>query len=210
LYHKAHFHHFVREWLAAQDTAEAALSVAEKGGFPLYASWAMVVKGCALTHLGHAEQGVAEIREGLASAAATGAEMWQAYNMAQLAEACAKAGQVDEGLQAITDALDVVQKKGERWWEAEIHRLRGALLLQQRPSDLAQPQICFARAIEIARHQCAKSLELRATNSLARLQKDTGRRDEARTMLAEVYGWFTEGFDMADLRDAKALLDELS
>jgi predicted ATPase len=194
----------------AQETAEAALSVAEKGGFPLYEFWARIVKGCALIHLGHDEQGVAELREGLASAATTGAELWRTYNTAQLAEACAKAGQVGEGLRAIADALDAVQQKGERWWEAEIHRLRGLLLLQQRPSDLAQPQTCFARAIEIARQQCAKSLELRATTSLARLQKDTGHRDEARTMLAEIYSWFTEGFDTADLKDAKALLEELS
>src|SRR5262249_12911855 len=140
LCHKAHFHHLARELHAAQETAEAAMSVAEKGGFLLYGFWARIVKGCALAHLGQAQQGVAEIREGLASAAATGAEMWDAYNMAQLAEACAKAGHIDQGLRAIAEALDVVQQNGERWWEAEIHRLRGELLLQQRPSDVAKAQ----------------------------------------------------------------------
>jgi predicted ATPase len=142
-------------------------------------------------------------------ASATGAELWRPYNLAQLADACGKAGRIDEGLEVIAEALDVVQEKGERWWGAEIHRLHGELLLKQNPSDLAAAQAWLGRAIELARQQGAKSLELRATVSLARLLRDTDRRDEARAMLAEIYGWFTEGFDTADLKDAKALLEEM-
>jgi predicted ATPase len=143
-------------------------------------------------------------------ASATGAEMWRTYNLAQLAEACGKSGRIDEGLEAIAEALDVVQEKGERWWEAEILRLRAELLLKRNPSGLAEAQTSFERAIETARKQGAKSSELRATMSLARLLAKQGRRDESRAMLAEIYGWFTEGFDTADLKDAKTLLDELS
>jgi len=142
-------------------------------------------------------------------ASATGAEMWRTYNLAQLAEACGKAGRVDEGLEVIAEALDVVQEKGERWWEAEILRLRGELLLKRNRSGPAQALTSYERAIEIARKQGAKSLELRATISLARLLAKQGSRDEARTMLAEIYNWFTEGFDTADLKDAKTLLAEL-
>ena len=136
--------------------------------------------------------------------------MWRTYNLAQLAEACGKASRISEGLDALTEALDVIQSHGERWWEAEIHRLRGELLLKQNPSDLAEAQASLERAVEIARRQGAKSLELRATTSLARLLRDTNRREDARAMLAGIYGWFTEGFDTVDLKDAKALLDELS
>ena len=111
-------------------------------------------------------------------------------------------------LEVIAEALEVVQEKGERWWEAEIHRLKGELLLKQDDPNTVEAQICFERAIEIAHRQSAKSLELRATISLVRLLAEQGRRDEAHAMLAGIYDWFTEGFDTPDLKDAKALLDE--
>jgi predicted ATPase len=109
----------------------------------------------------------------------------------------------------LTEALAAADEHEDRHHEAEIHRLKGELLLRQDGSNAAQAQSCFERAIEIARKQSAKSLELRATTSLARLLDKQGRRDQARAMLAEIYNWFTEGFDTADLKDAKALLDEL-
>jgi predicted ATPase len=210
LSHKANVHQIAREVAPALEAAEAAMTIAEKEGAPLFESVARVARGWALAHLGQAEQGVAQIREGLAMASATGAEMWRTYNLAQLAEACGKAGRIDEGLEVIAEALEVVQEKGERWWEAEILRLRGELLLKRNPSGLAEAQTSFERAIEIARKQGAKSSELRATMSLARLLRETDRREEARAMLAEIYGWFTEGFDTADLKDAEALLDKLA
>jgi class 3 adenylate cyclase/tetratricopeptide (TPR) repeat protein len=215
--HRAHVHQIAREVLPALETAESAMAIAEKDGFPLILSWAGVVKGCAMAHLGQADQGVAQIHEGLALAAFTGAEMFRTYNLALLAEACGKANRIAEGLRAIAEAVDLVQH-GERWWEAEIHRLHGELLLRkngsqkssQNGSDDAEAQSSIECAIEVARKQDAKSLELRATMSLARLLAKQGKRDEACAMLAEIYNWFTEGFDTADLKDAKALLDELS
>jgi predicted ATPase len=127
-----------------------------------------------------------------------------------LAEACGKADRFDDGLGALTEAMAAAAEHGIRQYEAEAHRLKGELPLRRDHSNAPEAQSCFQRAIETARKQNAKSFELRATMSLARLLNEQGRRDDAREMLAEIYGWFTEGFDTADLKDAKALLDELS
>ena len=125
-------------------------------------------------------------------------------------DACLRAGRIEHGLKAIGDALDLVRRSGECFWEAEINRLRGELLLRQSDSNAAGARSCFERAIQLAPKQDAKSLELRATASLARLLAKQGNGAAARAMLADIYNWFTEGFDTADLKDAKALLDELS
>lgn len=208
LLHKANVYQLRREAAAALESAEAAMTMAEKEGLPLFESWARVSRGWALAQLGQAERGVAQIREGLAMASATGAELWHTYNLAQLAEACAKVGRIDEGLEAIARALDIMQKRGERWWEAEIYRLRGELLLKQNPSA-PEAQTSFERAIEVARRQGANSLTLRATISLARLLYATTPREPTRAIIAEIYNCFTEGFDTADLTEAKALLETL-
>ena len=164
----------------------------------------MVEQGCT-------QEGIAQIQEGLANARATG---WlgaiRPYWLSLLAEACGETGRLDEGLSALTEALAIADEHENRHYEAEMHRLKGELLLKQDDSNAAAAQNCFERAVEIARKQSAKSLELRATMSLARLLRDTGRRDEARMMLVEIYNWFTEGFDTPDLKDAKSLLEELS
>src|SRR5207253_11031937 len=115
-----------------------------------------------------------------------------------------------EGRRGLADALAVVHTLGERWWEAELHRLKGELLLQQSPDHHAEAHACFQQALDVARDQQAKALELRAATSLARLWQQQGKRAEAYPLLAEVYGWFTEGFDTPDLQEAKALLDELA
>ena len=125
-------------------------------------------------------------------------------------EASAKAGRIEEGLKAADAALDVIRAGGESMWEAEIHRVRGELLVKLGHLHREEAQESVEHAIEIARQQDAKSLELRATMSLAQLLRETDRRDEARAMLADIYNWFTEGFDTADLKDAKVLLDELN
>ena len=119
-------------------------------------------------------------------------------------------GRFDDGLSALTEALAAANENEIGFSKAEMHRLKGELLLRRGDSNAAEAQSCFERAIEIARSQSAKSWELRATMSLARLLDKQGRRDEARTMLADIYGWFTEGFDTADLKDAKALLERLN
>ena len=127
-----------------------------------------------------------------------------------LAEACGEVGRFERGLEALTEALTIADEDEDRYCEAETYRLKGELLLKQNDSNVEQAENCFRRAIEIARKQSAKSWELRATMSLAqRLLAHQDRRDEARAMLTEIYNWFTEGFDTADLKDAKALLEQL-
>jgi predicted ATPase len=121
-----------------------------------------------------------------------------------------EADRLDEALSALTEALAAGDEQEDRGHEADIHRLKGELLLRQNDSNAAEAQTCFEQAIEVARKQSAKSWELRAKTSLARLLDQQGRRGEARTMLTDIYNWFTEGFDTADLKDAKALLDQLS
>jgi len=138
----------------------------------------------------------------------SGRELGRSYYLAVLAAACGKAGRTDDALALEVEALSLVERRDERWWEADIYRVKGDLLLESGGSSEAETS--FNRAIEIARRESAKSLELRATTSLARLLDKQGRRDEARRMLGEIYGWFTEGFDTADLKDAKALIDALS
>jgi predicted ATPase len=117
--------------------------------------------------------------------------------------------QTKEGLSLLGEALETVHKSGGRWWEAELYRLEGELLLKQKAKMESEAEERFQQALEVARQQQAKSLELRAATSLSRLWQQQGRRDEARRLLAEVYGWFTEGFDTADLQEARVLLEEL-
>src|SRR6202022_2042342 len=159
------------------------------------------------TEQGRKEEGITQLQEGLA---ASRPELLRPQLLCLLAAACMQTGRLDDGLGALTEALAAADEHEVRHHEAEMHRLKGELLLRQDDSNGVEAQSCFRRAVEIARKQSAKSWELRATMSLARLLARQGRRDEARTMLAEIYGWFTEGFDTADLKDAKALLDELS
>jgi predicted ATPase len=139
---------------------------------------------------------------------AGGDEDWFPHSLSLLAAAHHEAGQAQDGLELLEEALDRVAKNDERWFAAEVHRLRGELSLSL--FDPGEAEECFLRAARVAQEQNAKMWELRATMSLARLRCDRGRRSEARDLLAPVYGWFTEGFDIADLKDAKALLEELS
>jgi predicted ATPase len=199
-----------REARAAQDTAERLTALSVEHGFPHWLAQATVTRGWAIAKQGHGEEGIAQIQEGLAAFRTIGSGVLLPHALCLLAEACGEAGRLDDGLSALTEATAAADEHGIRQYEAEAHRLKGELLLKQDHSNAAEAQTCFERAIEIARKQSAKSLELRATINLARLLRDTGRRDEARAKLAEIFGWFTEGFDTADLKDAKALLDELS
>ncbi len=227
LSHAAQLDQFRREGLAVQERAEAALTLAAEQGFPFWLAWGSMLHGWAVADQGQVEEGIAQLRQGLAAYQATGAEMWRPYFLALLAEGYGNGGQTDEGLTVLAEALAQVDKTGERFYEAELYRLKGQLTLQkfQGPgskfhvADRLEPSVqrleaeaeeCFLKAIEIARRQQAKSLELRAATSLARLWQQQGKREEARQMLAEIYGWFTEGFDTVDLKEAKALLEELN
>ena len=158
--------------------------------------------------LGQVQEGMAHIREGMAVRRSTGGRCHLAGAVGSLAEAQTKAGQPEQGLTTLDEALALVEETDERYWETELHRLRAELLLMQ--GDEAEAEASFHKAIEVARRQNAKSWELRATTSLAYLWQKQGKVDEARLVIEEIYGWFAEGFDTPDLKEAKALLDELT
>ena len=203
------FHQFCQEGRAAQERAEAAISLATEQGFPLWRTASSILRGWALVHQGHAREGIEQIRQGLMAFRATESELLRPYFLALLAEAYGTMGQPEAGLTVLAEALTLVDATGERWYEPEIHHLKGALLLQQSTDNHGEAQACFHRALDVARSLQARSFELRAATSLSRLWQQHGKRHEARQLLAEVYGWFTEGFDTIDLQEAKVLLDEL-
>jgi len=168
----------------------------------------MIQRGWALVHLGSADEGFDEIGRGMAIHPTRGSN--RALFRRLLAEVYLLAKRADDGLRAVSEGLRESEGDRRQWDHAELYRLKGELLLLQNVSGATDAENCFRGAIQIAQRQQAKSWELRATMSLARLLASQGRRDEAVTMLAAIYNWFTEGFDTADLKDAKALLDELS
>jgi hypothetical protein len=204
------FHQFRREGHAAQERAEAAISLATEQGFPYWRAVSALLRGWALVQQGQTKAGIEQIHWDLTALRATGAEAMRPYFLALLAEAYGIMGQPEAGLTALAEALVHVEHTGERYYEAEIHRLKGELLLQQSSDNQAEAETCFHHALNIACNQQAKSFELRTATSLARLWHQQGKRQEAYDLLAPVYNWFIEGFDTADLQDAKALLDELA
>ena len=153
---------------------------------------------------------MAQVRQGIASWRATGASLYVPYFSTLLGDVSAHLGHTDDGLQALAEAHTLVEQYDERCWEAEIHRLRGVLLLRQPGTPQAEAETWLQRALEIAPRQEAKSLELRAAMSLSRLWQQQGKQAEAHALLAPIYSWFTEGFDTGDLQEAKALLEELA
>ena len=199
-----------REPEPASMLAEEALKVSVEIGAPAMALWCLLPRGWARAQQGDVAGGIEDIRESMDRRRAfrMGA-VWPWY-LALVADAYGAIGKIDEGLSALDEALDWVQRNDERLYAAEVHRIRGELLLRQPVPDLAQAEDCFEQALAFARDQQAKSWELRAAMSLARLWHQNGRSDDAHGLLAPVYGWFTEGFDTADLQDAKALLEQLS
>jgi predicted ATPase len=205
------FHQFRREVRVAQERAEASIRLATEQGFPYWRAYSSILRGWSLAHLqGRAQEGIEQMHHGLRAHRATGAEANRSYFLALLAEAHGTLGEPEAGLAVLAEALVHVEHTGERYYEAEIHRLKGELLLQQSSDHQAEAESCFLHALDIARNQQAKSFELRTATSLARLWQQQGKRQEAHDLLAPVYHWFTEGFDTADLKDAKALLDELA
>jgi len=181
----------------------------EPGGFAQWMAIGSILHGWALAHQGQAQEGIEQLRQGLRAYRATEAEIQRPHWLALLAEVHGTLGEPEAGLAVLAEALVHVEHTGERYYEAEIHRLKGVLLLQQNSNNQAEAEHCFHHALDIACSQQAKSLELRTATSLARLWQSQGKRQEAHALLAPVYGWFTEGFDTADLKDAKALIEEL-
>jgi len=228
-------HQFRGEPMAAQKAAEEAIALSTEQQFALWAAYSPAVLGWALVAQGKKEQGLAQTQAGLAALRATGTGIWQSQFLALLASAYGETGQIQEGLRTIDEALVASARNGERFYEAELYRLKGELLLnnerkmqndERKTKEEKQETVpihhssfiihrseeaeeCFQKAIAIAREQEAKSWELRAATSLARLWQSQGKLREARTLLEDIYGWFTEGFDTKDLQEAEALLRAL-
>jgi predicted ATPase len=199
-----------RDMPAVHEHAEAAVALSTEQGFTLWAAWGTSLRGWARAMQGHGEEGLSQLRQGIAACRATGTALYVQYFCTVLADVAAHLGHPEDGLQALAEAHTLVEQHEDRWWEAEISRLRGVLLLRQRGTPQAEAETWLQRALDIARHQEAKALELRAAMSLGRLWQRQGKRAEAHELLAPIYGWFTEGFDTADLQEARALLAELS
>jgi TOMM system kinase/cyclase fusion protein len=208
---------FVRQYLGDAPTArtlvDEALALSEAQGLALIGAMASILRGWVLTGEGELEEGLAEMRRGLAAQLATGAELVRPYWLSLLAEACHRTGAAREGLELLDEAVAAVEQTHERYWEAEIHRMRGQLLLAASkpaaPAAARSAEACYRRALDVARRQGARSLELRAAVSLSRLWQAEGRDREARELLAPIEAWFSEGRETPDLRAAAALLEEL-
>jgi class 3 adenylate cyclase/predicted ATPase len=204
-------HNFRREPELVGRHAEIAIKVSDEHGIaPHYRAAGLVLSGWALSAAGETEEGMARIRDGLEAYRASGTELRRSYLLSLLAEAHVWAGQRDEALEIMSEAFAHVETSGERRWEADLYRLKGTILLSGSKPDQGEAERCFLHAVEIAQGQGAKVLELRAVTSLARMLDEQGRHDEAQSLLAPVYDWFTEGFDTPDLKDAKALLNSLA
>ena len=199
-----------RDSQATQEATQALIVFTTEQGFPQWLAAGMVLRGWALAVQGRIESGIGQIHDGMKAWKRTGSELMMPYFLSLLADAHRHAGQIERGVQTVDEALARMEKTGERSFVAELHRLHGELVLAGTPTDAAGAEADFTRAIGTAREQQAKSWELRASTSLARLWGRQGKRAEARQLLSGVYGWFTEGFDTPDLKDAKALLDELA
>ncbi len=211
----AELHLFRREAQPTRELAQATVALATEHGFPYWLASGTIFSGWALAAQGRAAEGIERMQQGLGAYRATGAEFWRPHFLALLAEAYGRAGQAEAGLKTLAEALAEADRTQERAYEAELHRLKGELTLLQ-PSREGkeadgrdEAEACFLKAIAIARQQGARSLELRAVMALSRLWRQQGKPGDARQMLAETYGWFTEGFDTMDLQEARALLAEL-
>jgi tetratricopeptide (TPR) repeat protein len=210
LIHVSWLYQVRREPEAVRDVAEAAMALGEEHGFPEWLEWGRWLHGWALAELGDIERGVAEMEAGLAGFVPIGGVPRQAFTAAMLAKGYEKLGRIDQAIAMLEDQRVRIERSGERLDEAELYRVKGELLSARDGAGGSEGESCLRKAIEIARQQESRWWELRATMSLARLLAKQGKRAEARAMLAQIYGWFTEGLDTADLKDAKALLDELA
>jgi predicted ATPase len=201
---------FARDVATAYAYGNDCVAVASEHGFAYWAAHGRILQGWANAQRGEATTGIALIRDGMAASEATGTRVYTPFYLTLLAEALALAGKIEEGLAILDDVLAKAGSSGKRGWDAEIHRLRGELTSRLPYPDPAKAEDSFRTALAIAREQGTRGYELRAATSLARLWGGQGRRGEARDLLAPLYGSFIEGFDTADLLEAKRLLDELA
>jgi predicted ATPase len=198
-------------YTAANALADELVALADEKGSLYWKAIGMLWRGWVLAHTGRASDTVNMITSGIAAFRSTGATVWSPVFLSYLARAYAGLGQFDDAWRSIGEAMTAIETTKERWCEADIHRMAGEIaLMSPEPDAVKKAEAYLERALAVARAQQAKSWELRAAMSMARLWRDQGKRDEARALLAPVYGWFTEGFDTLDLKEAKALLDELA
>jgi predicted ATPase len=212
LYGLAVLHQLRREVQAVHERAEALMALASEQGFPTWVANATLWRGWTLAMRGQAEAGIGKVRQVLTSQLEVSqmAIVQLSILAQQVAEVYGAGGQAGQGLRLLAEALAVVDKTGERSSAAELHRLKGVLLLAQSPDNTAEVEASFHQALAIARRQQARSWELRAAMSLSRLWQQQGKRADARQLLAEIYSRFAEGFDTGNLQDAKALMDALA
>ncbi len=206
----ADVHVLRREPSAARQRAQATMDMSAEQRNPSFLGPSMVLHGWAQAAQDQVEDGMAEIEQGIATFEATGVRTWMPYFLGLQAEAYGRAKRTDDGLGSVSEALALAEKTEEHCWRAELCRIKGELLLALSSKHHAEAERCFCQALDLARAQQAKSWELRAAMSLARLWQQQRKMTQARDLLTPIYGWFTEGFDTADLKDAKALLDELA
>jgi len=206
----ATIHQYRREAQAVRERAETVIALSTEQAFPFWLAFGTILQGWALAVQAERKEGIAQIHQGLTAYRATGSELHRPYFLSLLSEAYEKVGQLEEGLSVLGEALAIVENTGERNWEAELYRHKGKILLMQQGQKAEEAEECFQKALDIARRQQAKSLELRAAMSLSRLWQQQGKKEEAHKILAEIYAWFTEGFDTEDLKEAKGLLEELA
>ena len=210
LYFAGDSHMCCGNYTAAHAQVDELIALADERGAAYWKALGTAVRGWLFAVTGKASDAVWAITSGLTSLRSTGATLYEPRHQSFLAMAYAELGQPDDAWRCIDDAIDKVKKSKEKWCEAEVHRIAGEIALKSTEPDTAKAEAYFDRALAVARQQQAKSWELRTAMSMARLWRDQGKRDEARELLAPVYGWFTEGFDTLDLKEAKALLDELN
>jgi predicted ATPase len=210
LVHKTIFDALVRQHSQMMRQAEMILIVAKEHKLPLYVAAGTYLNGLARWRTSDRSRGLDEMHQGWALLHENDCYLYEPFWGIQVVEAEAKVGQVETGLAKLSELIGSVEKTGQRWLDAELYRVRGELLQVCDPPDVAASEDALQRAIDIAKSQQTKIFELRAAMSMARLWRDQGKRQQAHDLLAPVYGWFTEGFDTLDLKEAKTLLSELS
>jgi predicted ATPase len=204
-----HTHMLCGNYAAARTQAAELVALADEKGGSYWKPWGMKLRGCIFAATGEASKSIQVITSGIAAYRSTGSTMWEPLYLPYLARAYAELGQFDDAWRCISEAMTAVETTKERWAEADIQRTAGEIAVMSPERDEAKAETCFERALTIARTQQAKSWELRAAMSMARLWRDQGNRQQAHDLLAPVYGWFTEGFDTLDLQEAKSLLEQL-
>jgi predicted ATPase len=209
LYSSAALNAVSGEVKSAQEEAEAVIGLANEHGFPDWMGLATILRGWSVAMQGQPNQVIEAMRRMLDAIRAAGVELLVPWHLQMLAEAYKQAGEWQEGLATVAEAMSVMSKTGQAVWWSYTHRLKGDLLLALSEDNQTEAESCFREAIDFARRHSARSRELQATMSLARLWQKQGKKEEARQLLAEIHGWFTEGFGTRDLRQAKALRDEL-